>query len=192
MSLRVSPALQRVAAVAILVITAAAVIFGGIQPLVAAYTDTRATIDRQRAAIDRAKATGLDPAVLQAELSRLKQRQGAAAGLIESPNESLAAAELRERLKSTVETARGELRSTQTLPSRAEGRFRRVTIRAQAAVKIVALQRVLHDLESSSPLLFLDNFEIRARPDQSGRAGATEDPNLDVRFDLFGYMRTAP
>jgi general secretion pathway protein M len=187
-----SPALQRVAAFSLLLAVGGALAFGVIEPLVNSYTNAKTTVERERAAISRARATGLDTAALQAELARLKQRQTTTAGLIQGSNESLAAAELQERLKSTIETAHGELRSTQILPSRTEGRYRRVTIRAQAAAKIASLEHALYDLESAPPYLFLDNVEIRARPDQSGRAGAAEDPNLEIRLDLYGYMRATP
>jgi general secretion pathway protein M len=192
MSPRISPPLRRIAAFALLLAAAGALVFGVIQPLIETYADAKATVVRERAAMERARITGLDTAVLQAELARLKQRQTSATGLVPATNESLAAAQLQDRLKSTLEAAHGELRSTQILPARTEGRYRRVTIRAQAAARITALQHVLYSLESAPPFLFLDNVEIRARPDQSGRSGAAEDPNLEIRLDLFGYMRAAP
>ena len=53
-----------------------------------------------------------------------------------------------------------------------------------------ALQRVFYDLESATPFLFLDNVEIRSRPARRA-SGPEDDPILEVRFDLYGYMRRA-
>lgn len=41
----------------------------------------------------------------------------------------------------------------------------------------------------TSPYLFLENVEIARRSDNRGSNQVTEDPALDLRFDLFGYMR---
>lgn len=189
---RISPGLQRALALAILAALVAAAIGLVVVPVLAAYSDARASIERQHDILEHARAAGLDPDALRAELARLKQRPRSPVGLIESANESLAAAALQERLKSTIAAAHGELRSTQTLPSHLEGQYRRVAVRGQTTVKLAGLQRVLYDLESATPLLFLDNVEVRTVPDQSARGGVVENPNLDVRFDLYGYMRASP
>src|ERR1700747_3301071 len=110
MSPRISPPLQRIAAFALLLAAVGALVFGVIQPLIETYADAKATVVRERIAMERARITGLDTAVLQAELARLKQRQTSATGLVPATNESLAAAQLQDRLKSTLEAAHGELR----------------------------------------------------------------------------------
>jgi len=192
MMAHLSPAMRRLAALAILAMLVIAVVLGVIQPLASAYVDARQTIARDRAAIAHAELSGLDAAALQAELANLKAQTGPPPGAFQSANESLAAAELQRRLKTVIEAVHGEVRSMQTLPQQLDGGFRRITVRGQAMLKIAGLQQAVYDLETSSPLLFLDNVEVTARPDQSGRPGAAEDPGLDVRFDLYGYMRTAP
>jgi general secretion pathway protein M len=140
-----------------------------------------------RAAIEHAGPTARDNAALQDELARLKQRKVIAIGLLESPNESLAAVALQDRVKAAVGTVHGDLRSTQVLAARDEGKFRRIAIRGEVTVDIAGLQRVLYDLEAGSPLLFLDNVEIRV-PERPRGAGAVENSNLDMRFDLYGYI----
>ena len=192
MNLRVSPPMQRLAALAILGAVVAAVAIGVVAPLASAYVDAQQTVAQERAAITHAELSGLDAAALKTELARLRSQDGPPPGTLQGVNESLAAAELQRRLKGAVEAAHGELRSMQPLPPHADGAFRRVTVRGQATLKIAGLRQAFYDLESSSPLLFIDNVEVTARPDQSGHPGAAEDPGLDVRFDLYGYMKVAP
>ncbi len=192
MTVRVSPQMQRLAAVAILAALVVGVVVSLIEPLVSAYADARRTVAQDRAAIAHAELSGPDTAALQAELARLKTQAGPPPGALQSANESLAAAELQRRLKTVIEAAHGEVRSMQPLPSRLDGGFRRITVRGQATLKIAGLQQAVYDLETTSPLLFLDNVEVTAHPDQSGHPGAAEDPGLDVRFDLYGYMRATP
>lgn len=192
MNIRVSPPLQRLIALAILVVLAGAAVGGIVEPIISAYVDGHRTIAQERAAIAHASAAGVDAEALKAELASLRSRQGAVPGVLKSSNDSLAAAELQNRLKSAIEAAHGELRSVQALPSRVDGGLRRITVRGQATVKIAGLRHALYDLESASPLLFLDNLAVDARPDKSGRPGAAQDPNLDLRFDVYGYIKATP
>ena len=192
MTARISPPLQRLAALSILMLLAGAVVTGIVEPLVSAYLDAQRTVARQQAAISHTRLVGADAETLRAELARLRSQPQAIPGMLRSTNDSLAAAELQNRLKAAIDAAHGELRSVQPLPSRVEGVLRRVAVRGQARLRIAGLRHALYDLESSSPMLFLDNVEIEARPDKSGRPGAAEDPNLDLRFDLYGYIRASP
>lgn len=189
MSATVSPVLQRLAALAILAILLAAAVTGVIGPVVSSYMDAERTIARDRAAIAHAIRPAADPETFKAELARIRSPGTPVAGMLQSANESLAAAELQNRLKSAIEAAHGELRSLQPLPAQTEGPFRRVTVRGQATVNVAGLRQVLYRLEAASPLLFVDNVEVTARPGHSDRPGAAEDPPLDLRFDVYGYMR---
>jgi general secretion pathway protein M len=190
MNLQLSPAVRRFLALAILALLlllgASAVAWVADE-----YDAAQGRAQQLQAAIERRQQAEAKVEELQAELAALKQHQTSAVGFLQSPNESLAAAELQSRIKSSVEAAHGELRSTQILPGREEGGFRRVAIRGQIVVDMVALQRMFYELEASAPFLFLDNVEIRARANARGRSQQGENPQLDVRFDLSGYLRRA-
>jgi general secretion pathway protein M len=182
-----SPVVSRGLALAILVALLLLAFTGIVQPLLETYGKARAAAEQMRTAIAHAEGVGRNPAVLKAELAQLKERQNSTVGFLRGTNEPLAAAELQDRLKTIVESAHGELRSTQILPARDEGRVRRISIRCQVQADIADLQRIFYQLESASPLLFLDNIEIRPRPSRLGGV----DSSLEVRFDLYGYMRSA-
>jgi type II secretion system (T2SS) protein M len=180
--------LRRTAALAILALLALLVVFGIAAPIMEKYDAARGTSDRLAAALARAERSDEDVAALEAELAKLKQRRADGGEFLLSANEALAAAELQNRIKSAVEAAQGELRSTQILAVREEGQFRQAAVRGQIVVKLKSLQRIFHQFESASPLLFLDNVEIRARGAQRNRS-VGDDPLLEVRFDLCGYLR---
>jgi general secretion pathway protein M len=183
-----TPRTSRALALGILAALALLAFFGIVSPLLETYRQATAQSEQYRAALEHTRHAAADLGALRAELARLKAHEASAVGFMRSSNPSLAAAELQNRIKSSVEAARGELRSTQILPARDEGAFRRISIRGQIAVNTAALQRVFYDLESATPFLFLDNVEIRARPARRA-AGPEDDPILEVRFDLYGYMR---
>ena len=185
-----TPRSSRALALGILAALLLLAFFGLVSPIIDAYRQASSSVEQYRAALEHTRHGGNDLAGLRAELARLKEHQASAVGFMQSSNPSLAAAELQNRIKSSVEAARGELRSTQILPARDDGTFRRISIRGQIAVNTAALQRVFYDLESATPFLFLDNVEIRSRPARRA-SGPEDDPILEVRFDLYGYMRRA-
>jgi general secretion pathway protein M len=133
---------------------------------------------------------GGNVAELQAEVAKLKGHEQSTPGFLSSSNEALAAAELQERLKTVTASVHGDLRSTQTLPPRDEANARRITVRGQVSADIVALQTLFYVLESGSPMLFLDNVEISPALPSMGPGGTMMTPNLQVRFDLYGYTRS--
>lgn len=181
-----SPLLSRSLALAILFGLVGVLLLGIVVPVYSSYVDSRNTVDQLRMTLSRLNVGDADLAHLKAEATRLTSAKTKTVGLLQSANDSLAAADLQNRLKLLVESVHGDLRSTQMLATRSEGNFRRVSIRSQIAVDVVGLQKIFYSLETSSPLLFLDNIDIRVRPDRKG--GAANQGPLDVSFDVYGFM----
>jgi hypothetical protein len=79
---------------------------------------------------------------------------------------------------------------------RDEGRYRRISIRGQVTIDASGLQRMIYDLESGTPFLFVDNLRIRAPVSgragerRTGDAGSTED-RIAVNLDVYGYVRAS-
>jgi general secretion pathway protein M len=189
MRLSLSPVVSRTLALAILAALLLLLVTGVVQPVLTLYTDARQSEAQLGAAIARARPLAGELDALRAEAERLKARRQTAIGVLKSPNESLAAAELQDRLKSSVDAVRGELHSIQLLPARDEDKFRRITLRARVSADLPGLQRLFYELESSTPLVFLDNVEVRAIPRQGIAGGAATAPAIDASFDLAGYIR---
>lgn len=191
MNRRLSPGFSRALALMLLAALAWLAYSWLIQPVLDDYAEARAEVARLAPALARTGRGDSDLGALTAELARLKQNRPTTEGFLGSANEALAAAELQGRLNSSVAAARGELRSAQILAARDEGTFRRVSIRGQIAVTIGQLQHILYDLEAGSPFLFLDNVDIRTRQASPARGRPEDESLLEVRFDLYGYMRRA-
>ena len=104
---------------------------------------------------------------------------------------SLAAAKLQEQVKSLLEKHQGQLVSTQAVQARTEGVFVPVMIRVHIKSDIKPLTNVLHQLESSRPLAFIDSLQIQrvGTPGKKRRKKLKVVPKpLDTRFDLKVYM----
>lgn len=185
--IELSPGMRRLAAVALLAGAMLLLWTMIAAPALEAYAEARETAARLGAALARIEGGGEDVGALQKQLAELKRRRRSTAGLLEGANESIVAAQLQNRVKNIVEAAKGELKSAQILPGRDEGKFRRVTLRGQVQLGIPALQRVLYELEAATPYLFIEAVDVKARP--LPRARAAQEPLLDMRFDISGYMR---
>jgi general secretion pathway protein M len=175
-----SPLVSRALALALLFALVSLVLTSIVLPLLDAYRTAVASAQQLQNAIDHARTSGDNVAALRAEVAKRKGLEQSAPGYLRSSNEALAAAELQERLKTATATVHADLRSTQTLPPRDEANARRITVRGELAADVAALQTLFYVLESGSPMLFLDNVDI---------GGTT--PKIMVRFDLYGYVRSA-
>jgi general secretion pathway protein M len=191
MSLAVRPLAGPAAAIAILVVVAVGLYVGLAQPLIDDYGGTADSVDRMSALLERYQRIGQSLPALEAELARVKQQPGTQDGFFQGASDALVAAQLQGRLRIAVDAARGELKSTQVLPTVEEGKMRRIAVRGQMSSGLAAAQHVLYELESASPYLFIDNLNIRARASERRMEGAEADPILDVRFDVCGYVLAA-
>jgi general secretion pathway protein M len=133
-------------------------------PLVMAYLDGEARIAQAKELLQRYQALAEQRSLLADRLAKQQEPAGSAAGYLAGPSDALAAAQLQDRVKSVVEGAGGELRSTQILPAEPlEGHlgFRRATARVHIVVTIEGLKTSLFELETGQPYLIIDDVTIR-------------------------------
>lgn len=189
MTLSLQPLVQRLAAVALLVAVAGLGWLAVVQPLANAYQRQRAEIAHTQSLLARYERLGDARAALEARLAELEDRQAAGRRVLTAASPSLAAAQLQNDVKELVGRHGGDLKSTQVIAGDREGPFRKITLRASMDADLTSLQRIFHGLEASHVYRFLDNVEIRARLARR-RTEATSVPTmLDVRFDVFAYLR---
>jgi general secretion pathway protein M len=186
------PVASRLLALLILVGALALAYLGAVQPLIDDYQATGSATEDMQAALLRFQRVAAEVPARRAQLAALRQRQAASEGFLQGTNDALVAAQIQNRVKALTEAAHGELKSTQVLPVQDEGKYRRISIRVQLTVDLPAAQRLLYGVETASPLLFLDNLDMRAhladRRRDRGNA-SSDDSMLDLRFDVYGYVR---
>jgi general secretion pathway protein M len=100
-----------------------------------------------------------------------------------------------DRLGRMVQTQAGEdcqIVSRQPVRSRVQERFQRVTVNVRMRCSGEDLLDILHRLESSVPMVLIDDLNI-IRPRTRRRVGRevvdVAQP-LDVRFNMSGYLRS--
>jgi general secretion pathway protein M len=166
-----------------------------IAPLLVAYREGEARIEQAKELLQRYEALAQQRSLLADRLAEQQERAASAAGYLQGPSDALAAAQLQDRVKSVVQTAGGELRSTQILPAEpleAGLGVRRTTLRVHFVVTIEGLETTLYELETGQPYLIIDEVTVRQERVRRRRNEPGEHPMLDVSFELFGYVREEP
>jgi general secretion pathway protein M len=166
-----------------------------IAPLVTTYRDGQSRIEQAKELLQRYEALAEQRSLLAERLAEEQERAASAAGYLTGPSDALAAAELQDRVKSVVEGAGGELRSTQILPAEeleADLGFRRTALRVHFVVTIDGLEETLYELETGQPYLIIDEVTVRQERARRRRSEPQAQPMLDVSLELFGYVREEP
>jgi len=130
---------------------------------------------------------------LTSELDSVKNQDRASALFMGEENFDLGAATLDSRLKQVVaqrarDTQRCQVTSSSTRPANEPEQFEKVTVSVRMRCDLEDLVAIFHELESSVPLLFLENVNIFY--EQAAYMGNQPGIGyLDIRFDLSGYLR---
>lgn len=125
---------------------------------------------------------------LKNELKKLGSRETDKTGFLENKPEALAAADLQKHIKTLIESNAGEMISTQVVQLKETDTFPHVTIKVHLRGNIEALRNILYRLNTEQPVLLIDNFLVQARQGSAGRRAQPGADQLEVRFDLTGFM----
>ena len=186
-----SPFVRRFIAVALLVAAIALPWRLIVQPLLQSYDERAEALTAQRNLLARYRNLADSRAQLRARLQVIQTEPTSQAGYLTGESETLIAAELQNLVRTTIERNGGRLESTQILAPVSEGAFRRLTLRVRMSADTDGLFRILYDLESMLPYLFLDSLDIASRERRTRRSvSSPEGSALSVSYDIYGYMRS--
>jgi general secretion pathway protein M len=107
---------------------------------------------------------------------------------------ALASAQMQEFIKQAIVQAGGQLSSTQVLPSASKDKFSRITVSVRMTGNSEILRAVLYRLETSTPLIVIDQLDIRPMRSIRNRQTRQIEPSngLNVNFQAIGFMRAQP
>jgi len=181
--------LNRLGALLLLLLVLALVWFVVAEPVRNEYIQDSRAIARVADALDRYQAIAGRLAEYQAELRRQSANPKLNRAVLRADSETLAAADLQQRVKSVVEAQGGSLVSAQVLEPVAETPFTRIRINVRMLLSVPVMQQVLHEIEGQMPYLVVRrllvtkrNWRGRNRPRLNQRADS-----LDVRMEISGY-----
>jgi general secretion pathway protein M len=105
---------------------------------------------------------------------------------------ALASAQMQEFIKQAIVQAGGQLSSTQVLPSvENKEKFNRITVSVRMTGNIEVLRDVLYKLETATPLIVIEQLDIRPMRSVRNRITRQIEPSngLNINFQAIGFMR---
>lgn len=104
-------------------------------------------------------------------------------------SESLASAELQNIIKMAIAQNGGQLVSTQGLPSENQKHFLKIIVSVRLVTNMEALASVLAYLESSKPVMVIDQLDISPiRNSRNNNNISYPNYPLNVSFKIFSFM----
>ena len=180
--------LSRVSAIALLVALLAGAYGLGISPVISSYRANENAIAEAQVLVGRFDAVAAGERELQQRMREFTQLHASEPYYLTKETDALAAVELQNRVKDAIKKNGGTIRSIQSLAAEKEGEFQRVTLRVQVTTTIEPLFRIVYELETTQPFLFLDNVDIKSRPPRVTADNKPVEPTLTVTLDLYGYQ----
>ena len=106
-------------------------------------------------------------------------------------SESLASAELQKLLKKSISAAGGQLTSTQVLPRKIEQSFIRISVKVRMVGDMEALRSVLYEIETSRPLILVEQLDIRPIRGKRNRITRKIEATgkLNINFQVTSFMK---
>jgi general secretion pathway protein M len=129
-----------------------------------------------------------------ASMANIKQQHEKQGYFNRQKTDALASAEMQEFIKKTIVDAGGQLSSTQALPVNNKDKFSRITVRVRMAGNSEVLRAVLYKIETSTPLIIIDQIDIRPMRGKRNRTTHQIEPSneLNVDFQAVSFMRKQP
>ena len=185
---------QRLGALALLLLVVVSTLYLVVDHvLVARYRFYLERLEQQQGRLEQLERMAASREPIQQLIAKIQQDRNITAQYLPQSAPPLAAADLQQRVKAVVEAAGGTLRSTQALPPVEEENAVKVAVNATVSGDTESLQKILYDLESQTPLLFVDDLNVTARAVRqrlpNGRLAGYTRVQLNIQFEISGYLR---
>ena len=183
---------SRFVALALLAFVLLAVFQLVVAPMLAAYQEVARTIELSQGLLYRYRALSASRPQLAARLESVEKAAIGAVAYIPESSDSLAGAALQDHVRNIVERAGGELHSSQILPVESvnlEFSVRRVALKLMLLVEVGGLQNLIYDLETAQPFVLIRELTVISGPEARHRSDPGPKPMLEVRLQVYGFMR---
>jgi general secretion pathway protein M len=129
-----------------------------------------------------------------ASMDNIKQQQQQQGYFNGQETDALASAAMQEFIKKAIVDAGGQLSSTQSIPVTSKGEFTRITVRVRMTGNSEVLRSVLYKIETSTPLIVIDQIDVRPVRGIRNRVTRQIEPSneLNVNFQAATFMRKQP
>jgi general secretion pathway protein M len=135
-------------------------VFGLIMPLVTDYTENDTKIASLQAQLQRYQAKAVTRESVIAQTAELKNTILHSEIFYNQKSLPLVAADMQERIKNSIDSAGGELNSTQNIAQKTVDGLIKLGISASFSGKMDTVKNCLYAIESAKPYLIIDKIKI--------------------------------
>lgn len=131
---------------------------------------------------------------VKASIESLKEQHQKRGLLNQQGTGALASADVQEFIKKSIVEAGGQLSSTQALPVSTKNEFNRITVSVRMTGNSEVLRAVLHKIETATPLIIINQIDIRPMRGTRSRTTHQIEPSneLNINFQAVSFMRKQP
>jgi general secretion pathway protein M len=184
---KLSPARQRLLAIALLVAAVVLVASALLVPLLLLHKHYDDTIAGLSDRLERYARVAAQAPEYRKALDAMRERDGRRF-FLKNAAPNLAGAELQELVRAAIESNGGRITTSQNQGPKDEGRFRQITVTVQFFASTPALQKVLYALESQPPYLLVENMTLRPLNAFRGfRPAPGQEPEINVQLDVASF-----
>ena len=162
-----------------------------VAPLISAANDYREQAEELRFRLQRARQIVARKQSVAENLEKLKRQQQALGFLSSRDTVALASADLQQFVKNAIADAGGQLNSTQVLPVTELDGLQKIAVKVRMKGSIEVLRHVLHEIETSVPLMRVEQLDIRPVRGRRNRKTRRLEPTneLNINFQVVTFMR---
>jgi general secretion pathway protein M len=103
---------------------------------------------------------------------------------------ALLTTKLKDAVSTHADATRCSIVTTQPLTVGSKELYERVSVQVRLKCDLDDLVKIIHTLESATPLMFVDELNLFQQPVFDPSYAVQQTGNTDARFDLSGYLRT--
>jgi len=186
--------MQRWLAVTLLVVAILIVVLVVIAPVVNKGLELRESKNNLAFRLQQYERILAKKEAVISRMNALKEQYQQSGLLNRQSTGALASAEVQEFIKKTIVEAGGQLSSTQALPVSTKNEFNRITVSVRMTGNSEVLRTVLHKIETSTPLIIINQLDIRPMRGIRNRTTRQIEPSneLNINFQAVSFMRKQP
>lgn len=160
-------------------------------PLIGWYETRADEVAQQRMLAARMEARAASLPALRRAATALGHAGPARSALLAGRTDAVAAADLQGRVQDMATGAGTALSSTEALPARQIGAYRRIALRISFNATLPVLVHLLQSLDGSSPRMLVDDLQLHTSPIVMAQNHDAAPP-LDVTMTVIGFRAGTP
>ena len=155
-------------------------------PLIGWYDARADEVAQQRMLAARMGARAASLPLLRRQVATLRSAGPARSALLAGRTDAVAAADLQGRVQDMATGAGTALSSTEALPARQIGAYRRIALRISFNATLPVLVQLLQSLDGSSPRMLVDDLQLHTSPIVMAQNHDAAPP-LDATMTVIGF-----